>query len=73
LYRAGDVGRDIVTFTGSKVEIEINNVGAVLVAARGAQVLREPNFKKRIRRDSKGFSVQTTTLYAFLRFNVSLF
>jgi len=66
------MGSDIVTFTGSKVEKEINNVGAALVAERWAQIFGEPNFKKRVRRDSKGFSVQTTTLYAFLRFNVSV-
>jgi len=28
------MGSDIVTFTGSKVEKEINNVGAALVAER---------------------------------------
>lgn len=60
----------VYSFSGSQVEVEINNVRAVLVALRRAELGSELWFKEGIGRNSDGLPIDATSIDAFLGLNV---
>ena len=61
------------TFTGSEIEVQVNNVWAAVVALRGAELLCEARFEKSVGRDYEGLSVQITSFNAMVGFNMILY
>ncbi|KAK3008493.1 hypothetical protein RJ639_015104 [Escallonia herrerae] len=57
------------TFTGSKTEVEINDVGAATVALRRAKLLGETRLEKRVRRNPKHIPFEPACFYALIGFN----
>lgn len=62
----------LITFSSSKVEVQINDVGAVLVALRGAQLPCKLRLEERIRGDPYGVPVHATCLHAPISLNMIL-
>lgn len=58
-----------VTFTGGEVEEEVDNVRAMIVAARGTEVASEARVEKGVRGDTEGVPVEATAFDALLCFN----
>lgn len=56
----------ILTFTGGKVRVEIDNVWAALVASSRAELLPEVPLKQRIRGDADRVAVQATSTHALI-------
>lgn len=61
------LGSCVHTFRGSEIEVEIDDVGAVLVAGSGAKLLREVWFQECVRGNADGVAVHAAYAHALLR------